>query len=211
MHAVGSTVRSRENLKAIAYGAHALCDEDKKGKFLPAAASLDADGKPLHGWQTAILPYIDQSALHQQVDLTLPWNNARNAEPMKQEIAIFVHPLIGERKRDEYALSHYAGNNHVIGAKPMKLTQITDGTSNTLLFGEVAQNYRPWGEPMNCRDPATGLMVEKGFGTPRGDDVQFAFADGTVRSFHRSVSPEILKALATPNGGESVNPDDVHR
>jgi hypothetical protein len=201
--------QSRRNLKNIALGA--LCYSDKENHAFPAAASFSADGKPLHGWETAILPFIDGEDLYKQIDMAAAWNDERNAVPMKQEVTLLMHPLVGERRFDGYALSHYAGNIRVIGTKPMKIADITDGTSNTLLFGEVAHDYRPWGEPMNCRDPGKGLMVADGFATPRGDHVQFAFADGTVRAFHRSVSPEILKALATPNGGESVDPDDVHK
>jgi hypothetical protein len=209
IRAVGSTARSMDNLKIIASGT--LNHAEKNGKCLPSGATLDADGKPLHGWQTAILPYIDQGSLQKQIDMTAPWNAERNSVPMQQEVALFTHPLVNERHRDGYALSHYAGNIHVIGAKPVRYDEIKDGLSNTLLFGQVARNLRPWGEPMNCRDPGVGFMATEGFATPRGDYVWFALADGTVRALHRDVSPEILKALATPNGGESVNAEDAER
>ena len=36
------------------------------------------------------------------------------------------------------------------------LRDITDGTSNTMMAGEVAVGFKPWGDPSNVRDPAAG-------------------------------------------------------
>lgn len=77
---------------------------------------------------------------------------------------------------------------------------ISDGTSNTLLIGEVDANFEPWGKPGNWRDPALGLnRSPHGFGCRRGSRlVYFVMADGSVRSIRDDVDPEVLRALATP-------------
>jgi hypothetical protein len=90
--------------------------------------------------------------------------------------------------------------------RPFK--EFTDGTANTLLVGEVNANFRPWGDPANVRDPARGINRSAyGFGGPPGSGgALFAMADGSVRFVSERVSPTALKALATPDGGESVDP-----
>ena len=47
----------------------------------------------------------------------------------------------------------------------------------------------------------------KGFGGPRPTGGMFAFADGHVRLIPTDIAPEVLRALATPAGGEQV-PED---
>src|SRR5207248_1443388 len=139
------------------------------------------------------------------------WNDAKNAPAMKTVILEYVSPFIGTPQEDGFAPSHYAGNVHVLGAKPMALGDITDGASNTLLFGEVAHGFKPWGMPMNCRDPSVGLNSPHGFANPRRAGVTFAFADGTIRTIRADISPEVLKALSTPRGGEKVDLADLDR
>jgi hypothetical protein len=46
------------------------------------------------------------------------------------------------------------------------------------------------------------------FFTPHPGNAVFLFADGTVHTLRTEIRLSILQALATRNGGESVNPDD---
>jgi prepilin-type N-terminal cleavage/methylation domain-containing protein len=199
---------SSNNLKQLAVASHHHEDQHKS---LPAGGSFDATGRGMHGWQTALLPYIEEDALHKKIDLSVPWNDPKNAEPMSKIIQVYLHPMGDPQQVNGYGLSGYAGNIHVLGAKPMTLKDITDGPANTLLFGEVAHNLQPWGMPMNCRDPSVGLNAPHGFATPYGKVVVFAFADGSVRSIRNDISPEVLKALATPRGGEKLDQSELDR
>jgi hypothetical protein len=62
---------------------------------------------------------------------------------------------------------------------------------------------------MNCRDPAVGLNQPHGFANPRKGHVAVTFGDGTVRTIRADISPEVLKALATPRGGEKIDDADL--
>jgi len=121
----------------------------------------------------------------------------------------YLHPLVKE-KADEagYALSHYAGNVHVLppGIGLRLPADFKDGTSNTLFAGEVSAGFRPWGHPLNLRDPGRGIRKSAdAFAGPWPSATLFALADGSVRPVKNTISPTVLKALATPAGGEDVS------
>jgi prepilin-type processing-associated H-X9-DG protein len=83
-----------------------------------------------------------------------------------------------------------------------------DGTANTLMAGEAADDFKPWGHPTNWRDPAIGInRSPQGFGSPHRGGAVFLFMDGSVRFIKDTVDPQVLKSLSTPAGGEPINPD----
>jgi len=198
--------QSQNNLKQMALAAHNFHGD--KSTF-PAGGTFDAHGRGMHGWQTQLLPYIEEGPLFKRIDLAQPWDSPGNLPAMQSAVQIYLIPRVRDQATDGLALSHYAGNVHVLGPKAMSLKEITDGTSNTILLGEAAANFKPWGYPVNWRDPAAGLNKSAdGFGRPGVGVVQFAMADGSVRSLADTVSPAVLRALSTPAGGEPVPPDD---
>lgn len=77
-----------------------------------------------------------------------------------------------------------------------------------ILVGEVNAGFRPSGHPINWRDPSDGLGGgPRAFGgPPASTGVHFLMADGSVRSLSPRTDPAVLRALATPAGGEEVPP-----
>jgi hypothetical protein len=107
-----------------------------------------------------------------------------------------------------YGLSHYAANSHVFGSdRPFAIHAILDGLSNTLFIGEVNSNFKPWAHPHNYRDPTLGInRSPHGFGGPSGSGgALFGMGDGSVRFVSEKISPAVLRALATPAGGERID------
>ncbi len=193
---------SMNNLHQIAVAAHSY--HDTHGNF-PAGGLFDAQGRAMRGWQTLLLPYVEQKDLFQQINLGIPWTDPVNAPHFRTKIKVYLLSYSGLPEEDGgFALSHYAGNARLLGGDvPWKISQITDGTANTLLMGEAAGNYKPWGHPANWRDPALGInRTPDGFGSPlRG--ANFAMADASIRFLSEKTDPQVLKALSTPAGGET--------
>ena len=112
------------------------------------------------------------------------------------------------RNADGYGLAHYAANSRAMrdGAF-LSLKELSTGTSNTLLIGEVNAGFEPWGKPGNCRDPVRGVNRSQYVfgGVPGRGGANFAMADGSVRFISDRVSPEVLKALATPGMAEPTD------
>jgi prepilin-type processing-associated H-X9-DG protein len=201
-------IQSQNNLKQLVIASHNYLEQEGVG--LPAGAVADKQGRLLHGWQTTLLPYIEEQKVYDRIHRDLPWNHPDNAAAFRTRVRTYEQPLVKEEHDERgYALSHYAANARVLGGTtPRRIETITDGTSNTILAGEAAGNYKPWGHPVGWRDPALGInRTPDGFGSPVKGMANFAFCDGSVRTIRDDISPAVLKALSTPDGGEVI-PDD---
>ncbi len=204
-------VQSSNNLKQIGLGLHTYLAEH--GTF-PPGGTFDATGRGLRGWPVELLPYIEQEALYNAINFDLPWDDPRNATVFQTELQVYLNPGYPDEDDrvgpDGYALSHYAGNAWLIGgARPRSIEAIPDGTSNTLMGGEVPARFRPWGHPANWRDPALGInRSPDGFGGPFQNSANVLMADGSVRFLRNTIDPAVLQKLATPAGGETISPED---
>jgi hypothetical protein len=180
-------------------------------KSFPSGATYDPNGVALHGWMMTILPWVEETTLYNSIDKSIPWNSERNAPYFRQNITAFQNPYPrthSEIETHDYARSTYAANQLVIGPKSsIEAKEITDGTSKTIIAGEINENLKAWGSTNNWRDLRLGINKSSaGFGGPwsSGEGV-FLFADGSVRMISDDIDPKVLEALSTPNGGEDLD------
>lgn len=195
---------SRNNLKQIGLGAHNFHDVHNA---FPTGDVLADTGGDQHSWQTQLLPYVGHEAVYRGLDLQQPWDAPANSVPMRTMVPAYVD--FGNNQNHDaqgYALSHFAGNSHVLlRDKRFRIPDVLDGTTNTILAGEAAGAFKAWGDPTNLRDPAAGLNAGPiGFGGPSELGCSFLMCDGSVRVIRAEVDPQVLKALSTPDGKESV-------
>jgi prepilin-type processing-associated H-X9-DG protein len=192
----------------------------------------------MHGWAIYLGPNFTLS--NAEIDFSIPWDAPPNDRLYRCALHDFINPSISEIfDARGYGRSHIAGNVHVLpitkvprsqphspyvefmavaasGAadrsdKPLRIDDIRDGTANTILIGESAGNFRPWGHPANVRDPALGVGRNvEGFGGPAGaGGAQFLMVDGSVRFIGNQVDPKVIRALGTPAGGDIVDSESV--
>lgn len=181
---------------------------------VPRAITAGEAGVPLHTWFASLLPYLDQSRLASRFNWSQPWHAPVNQPVMAEVVPVFGPGMLPLPERDAagFGLSYFAGNADVLAGGIRHLTEFSDGTSNTVLLGEVAENPSPWGRPGNCRDLRKGFNRDPhGFGGKQHlvnhgspSEIQLLFADGSVRSVRVDIDPKVLEALATPNGGDVV-------
>lgn len=193
-------ILSYSNLRQIDL---ALQIHNSEQHHFPAGGTFDERGRALHGWQTAILPYLEQQVLYDRIDQKRPWSDPANGQAFATVLDDYLHPSIGQKSAHGYALSHYAANGRVFTAnRTVTLKELEEkGTANVIFGGEAAGNFKPWGYPANWRDPAAGLnRSPDGFGGPPGQGMtQLMMADGSVRSFRSDADPAFLILLADPS------------
>jgi hypothetical protein len=188
---------SDSNLKQIGLGLHNY--HDRYRAFPPGASGSR------HSWVTYSLPYMMYMS---EIDLARDWDDPVNQNYFRSVLPEFINPEFRTAPvvdENGFGLNHYAGNSHLLAQEyGVKLDDIADGTSGTLMAGEVNADFVPWGHPENCRDPIDGINAGRnGFGGP-GDrrGALFVMADGSVRLIEEKIDAALLKSLATPNGDD---------
>ena len=201
---------------------------------------------PYWGWHSLILPYIDQTTV--SLNFEIPKNDPYNWDRIRTPIETFVCPsvgyLTGGGSLSGLGFTTYRGcmgwwpsldvdgepnepQNNGIFFRNSAVTdsQITDGFTNTIMFGETpfggfwpdayaccarARDDQPnfdayWftpGDP-DCPDPTDVHYF--GFGGPHEDACVFAFADGHAQTVSKNIDTNVFRALCTRNGGENIS------
>lgn len=185
----------------------------------PVGGQFEGD-TAMYGWMTALLPYIGEGELYQQINLQVPYDDPENAVEMSTEVPLYLASGSSRaRVAERYAVSHYAGlggeemddNGGLaevgVFGRNLRVSDrdVTDGLSRTLVAGEIAENFPPWGSPENWRSIGKGLNREAhSFGNADRTGAMFLHADGSVRFYSNDTAPEILRQLSTRNGGEVI-------
>ncbi|WP_406697276.1 hypothetical protein V5E97_00410 [Singulisphaera sp. Ch08] len=148
-------------------------------------------------WMTELLPGTN-FVLSGRLDVEHPWNAPQNSALFKGVVPLFLNPDIRVHRSPEgYALSHYAGNVHVLDRDRVSQGAMRQDAAHTILAGEVAEGFKPWGDPTNLRDPGLGVnQAPGGFGGPSGSGANLLFMDGSVQFFSNTTSPLVLRRLS---------------
>jgi hypothetical protein len=181
---------------------------DRNGKF-PPPFTVDAAGKPLHSWRVLVLPYVDNVRLYEQIRLDEPWDSAHNKQFHDKMPVYFRCPdcTQGKPERDTgYCMVVGKDMIGVPDGKGIRIDQILDGTSNTILLVE-RKTPVCWMEPTDVLQEHAYLGINKhalGLGSDHPGGCTVGFADASTRFVPETVDIDKLKAVLTKAGGESV-------
>lgn len=169
----------RNNLKQIGLALHNY--HDTYGSF-PPAYTVDSYGNRLHSWRTLILPYMDQGPLYNQLDLSKPWDDPANAEVFKGPVSCYSCPSSAAAADHTSYLAILAPNGCFRGSRSTTITEIHDGTSQTLLVIEVdAAHAVPWMSPNDAdRDLFLSLGASSKLSHPPA--MSGLMADGAIHT-----------------------------
>ena len=191
--------RSTTSLMQIALAMHTYADAHK---HFPPAAIDDSQERPLLSWRVAILPYLDQGSLYKEFHLDEPWDSAHNAKLIERMPAVYRSlGSAAAASRTSYVVP--VGPRSAFEPKSdIGIGEITDGTSNTIMVIEVAdQDAVIWTKPDDYDfDPEQPL----GPSTPYDNGRLIAFCDGSAHFLPKSLDDDTLRELITRNGGEVV-------
>jgi len=171
----------------------------------PPACTVDADGNRLHSWRTLILPYLDQNALYDSIDLSKAWDDPVNAAATEFPVAVFMCPSADLPRGHTTYLANSSNDGVLRPGRSRQLSEITDWTPRTLMVVEVSPaNAVHWMAPI---DDVGRLFVHL---SPDSDVAHAgmtinAMADGSVHSVPLDLSEEERRALMTSTGGETIS------
>jgi prepilin-type N-terminal cleavage/methylation domain-containing protein len=147
-------MQCQNNLKQIGLALHN--HESARGKLPPLGDYISAGSSVYWSIQVRLLPYIEQSNLHNLVDFKVPISSQPHIARIRLPHLICPSEINDRERRDSPAFTHYplnyganAGDWHIaqppsdrgngvfLYNRPTRLAEITDGLSNTLGMAEV--------------------------------------------------------------------------
>ncbi|HXY36809.1 MAG TPA: DUF1559 domain-containing protein [Planctomycetaceae bacterium] len=158
--AAGIQHESQNKLKQLALAMHNY--HDLHGHFPPAVV-LGPDAKTPHSWRVELLPFLDEQRLYDQYRQNEPWDSPHNKLILRQMPEVFRSPFADVKSTNScyYAL---VGRGTIFeGTKGIRIQEITDGTTRTLMFVEAKREI-PWTKPADIPfDPEKPVPQLGGF------------------------------------------------
>ena len=249
-------MRCSNNLKQIGLG---LLNYESTTKRLPAGG---IQSNFISGF-ASILPYLEQGNIYQQYDFNLYYTDPKNVAVSKQNVSTYLCPSTSMPREvpanssissgvavevgsaSTYLLNE--GTNQYMsecdGAFPaiydsyrnkhLRITDFTDGTSNTLAVGETTYDFPMYLWSSTLPAPLGGAVrwgtarwivgyprvgmgttlfplnakrvsITGGFTSQHAGGINFALMDGSVHFVSNSTDPIVLNASSTRAKGEVV-------
>lgn len=172
---------------------------------LPPAYTVDGEGRPLHSWRTLILPFLEQNAVYQQIDLSKPWDDPVNAavsqikipqyhcpSTLTEKSGLTVYQLVDDPRAAIYRTESRA------------IAQISDGAYDTLFAVESSEaDAVPWMKP---QDLSLEKFLSPSDRYPHVGGRNACMVDGSVRFLPENIDPKTAEAMVTHDGGEQIQP-----
>jgi prepilin-type N-terminal cleavage/methylation domain-containing protein/prepilin-type processing-associated H-X9-DG protein len=243
-------VKCSNNLKQFCLALHNYADVN--GRF--PSAYVAPGFNPGWGWGSAILPFVEQGPLYEAAGIaTRKFGNGANpARPdrfTQTRLNLYRCPSDLGPDLNTFRLNHATSNYRAVAGpitferfvpvrdwggvifqnSKIRITDITDGTSNTLAVGECIfdESIDKWAalwagmtgprgrqvfvsDVMWSVDDDTAQIngpAPQAFSSRHPGGAFFGFCDGSVRFFREGGNVDLLRWLAGRNDGRIVNPD----
>ena len=190
--------RSMNKLRQLALAALNYMDAHQT---YPAAYSADKNGKPLLSWRVHLLPFLGRGETLQGVPPRRAVGQRTQQEADRPDAGRVPRPLgrpEARRRRQDDLPGADRRRDDVPRRAGLRIAEVTDGTSNTILFVEADDDHAvPWTAPDDLAyDPKEPM---KGLGGHFHGGFLAAFADGAahfIRSVDKDNSVRCLRATA---------------
>jgi len=214
------------NLHQIALALHGY--HEAQGSLPPGGIELiiSKPGGRQYAWNAFILPFLEQRALYESIDFSLPYYHETNLPAAKTPLPVFIcpsSPRAVTRLSGALGATDYGGiygeritgpNNPPKGVmlydRAINFADIRDGTSFTLAVAEDTEHGAPqWISALNVFDQAYAInaapAIENDITSRHPGGANGAFCDGSARFLADTMDLEILAAICTRAGGEIIS------
>lgn len=179
----------------------------------PTPTVYDANGQPLYSWRVLILKQLGEHSLAAEFKLDEAWDSPHNIQLLGQRCPrVYVSPGVPMSRgisETNYFLLTGPGTLFPPSG-PLAPHNIGDGSGNTLLIVESENTLSEWSRPvdidvsqLNTRIGSTGPNT---IGGTHAGGATAVFADTTPAWLPDDLTPEIVDALISPDGGEPIDP-----
>jgi prepilin-type N-terminal cleavage/methylation domain-containing protein/prepilin-type processing-associated H-X9-DG protein len=177
VRSAGPAARRTQCLNRIRNIVLALDNYKDKYQVFPPAYTVDAKGRPLHSWRTLILPYLDEKALYERIDLSKPWNDPANAKLGEKPLLIYTCP---EARCPENCTTYLALVTPLSCLRPGKSSDLSEFAESAKIPAVIEVDSKhavPW---MSPQDAGEELWLSFGpkADLPHAGGSLVAFADG---------------------------------
>lgn len=214
----------KNNLKQIGLALHAYHNTHRS---LPTGCIewRGFNSPPTHrqlAWSALLLPFLEQTALFEQIDFTLPYDADENAEPASTRLSVYecpTAPIVSVlRGKTDYGgiygerlVSKDPATGVFLYETPVPFKQVFDGLTQTLAVAEdVGGPDSEWINGRNVFVQAHGINDWEAW---EGDNeirslhtsgAMVLFLDGHCQFLTEGIEDHVLGALITRAGHETV-------
>ena len=197
----GQPNRQREvcklRLKQIGQALHQY--HERFGSFPPAYV-LGPDEKPWHSWRVLLLPFLGEDSLHREYRFDEPWNGEHNRRLSQRVPECYRCPSDSRASMANF-LAIVDRRTMWPAHFTVRISDVTDGTSDTVMLLEALDHDINWLEPRDLTLPQSLKQV-------RRDDAHgihhVLLVDGSVRALDLTLNDGIWRSILTPQNGKSV-------
>lgn len=152
-------------------------------------------------WRVEILPFIEQAPLYQSFDKNVSWDQGKNQPLLSSRPMPYDSPFHPTPDKTQTPWQTFVGPNALFPTPvaQVRMVEIVDGTSNTLLFAESSAPV-PWSKVADINVGGGALSL------PDGPFIG-AFCDGSVRVIDRKkVNDADLRGIINPRDAKGLPP-----
>ena len=197
-------MKDANNLKQLGLSQHAFADTGT-GLLGPYAQVSPGVLNTELSFRVSMLPFVEEGTVHRLIDPQQPWDSAKNAPVTSVAIKVFQSPDTPDAAKPDTPYRVFYGGGALFAADgtPVKLTDIPDGASNTILFVHATETV-PWAKPQEF--PYTATTPLPPLGSPGlGKGFNAAMADGSVRFLRHTIAEADLRSLIEKADGRGAD------